>query len=247
LEEARGLEEQLAAARSETARLGPQLQSAHEELDRLAAAAAAPEGPSESPSRRPRRRGWALWLTAVLVTALAVTWMLANDDDGPPARPAPAPSGISSPAAETGPAPASALEPEAPTAPDAGLEPVAAEGPTEADTVRQEILDTLEAWAGAWSGQRAEDYLAFYSPEFRSTRGRSFEAWAGLRRQRILGPGYIRVELDRIEVEPAGPDSATASFVQSYTSDGFSDRVAKRLELARAEDGWRIVAEEAAQ
>ncbi len=91
-----------------------------------------------------------------------------------------------------------------------------------------------------------DDYLAFYSPEFRSTGGRSFEAWAVVRRQRIVRPAFIQVDLEEIEIELTAPDRATARFVQAYASDGFSDRVVKLLELARAEDGWRIVAEEAA-
>ena len=109
-----------------------------------------------------------------------------------------------------------------------------------------ELVATVRAWAQAWSEQRADDYLSFYSPGFLPADGQSREVWAANRRLRITGPASIDVAIDQIAPTVEG-DRATVTFVQSYTSDRFSDVVSKTLLLERSAvtGTWQIVDERA--
>ncbi len=107
----------------------------------------------------------------------------------------------------------------------------------------EEVVGTVLAWARAWSEQRVDDYLAFYSDAFRPPGGEGLESWAALRRERLAAPSSIQVTLDQIVPVVRG-DRAGVTFVQSYTSDTFSDSVSKTLVLERAASGdWQIVEE----
>ncbi len=147
-------------------------------------------------------------------------------------QPEPEPEAVAArPAPEPAP-PADAAAPEAPAPPA-----------TPSFVVMDEVVGTVRAWAQAWADQRANDYLAFYAPSFTPPEGQSREVWAAGRRERIGSPRSIVIALDRINPIVSG-DRASVSFVQSYTSDTFSDTVAKTLVLERAPTGgWQIVEE----
>ncbi len=101
----------------------------------------------------------------------------------------------------------------------------------------------VEAWAAAWAGQRTDDYLSFYSPEFAPADGSPRDEWQSLRRQRLEDPEFIKISLALLEVTRPEAGRAIARFVQSYASDRFADTVTKALELVRTEQGWLIVGE----
>lgn len=113
----------------------------------------------------------------------------------------------------------------------------------EALSPEDEVASTVRAWARAWSEQRVEDYLAFYSSGFRPSSGVARARWAAHRRARLRAPRFIRVVLRSLQISSAGPDRVEAVFLQSYTSDRFSDTVRKRLLLARESGRWRIAEE----
>lgn len=97
-------------------------------------------------------------------------------------------------------------------------------------------------WARAWSQQRVEDYLSFYSSSF-TPIGMSREDWAVQRRQRVASPRSITVELSNLEVQLGSSGAAWVRFLQSYQSETFADRVGKVLELHWDGSGWKIVSE----
>ena len=108
-----------------------------------------------------------------------------------------------------------------------------------------QVGEAMGSWAEAWSARRVEDYLASYSHEFRPANGMSRSDWVALRRERILRSRPTRVTLSDLRVELQGADHATATFVQTYESETFSDQVGKAVSL-RFEDGrWKILTEEA--
>ena len=122
---------------------------------------------------------------------------------------------------------------------EARTEPVVVEdggGPSE-------IEETVRAWAAAWSEQRVEDYLSFYSQEFEPTRpeatGDSDEAphaWlpplAGM--ELTLGP---------ISQTELAPGRFAVRFEQSVESDSYTRRTGRTLEFVREADAWKIAAE----
>ncbi|MDH3743795.1 MAG: tetratricopeptide repeat protein [Acidobacteriota bacterium] len=115
----------------------------------------------------------------------------------------------------------------------------------EIDGTSGDVARRVAAWARSWSEQRADDYLGFYAEDFSPGDGVSHDEWAGLRRERISGPDYIRVDVAILDSTVVGEDRATVTFMQAYESDRFSDQVTKTLEFERREQEWKIVRETA--
>lgn len=108
------------------------------------------------------------------------------------------------------------------------------------------VAAAVRSWARAWSEQDVLGYLAHYSQSFVPADGSERSDWARERRIRVVLPEAVAVELSDLEVELLDGGRARASFLQSYRSPDYSDRVRKTLELAEESGGWRIVAELAA-
>ena len=98
-------------------------------------------------------------------------------------------------------------------------------------------------WAQAWSDQRIDDYLAFYSRGFLPANGMSREAWEAQRRRRVAAPEFIKLSLEFLDSSFIDADRGWIRFRQSYWSNTFSDVVTKRLELIQEDGGWKILQE----
>ncbi len=119
-----------------------------------------------------------------------------------------------------------AEEPQVPAAPDE-------------TAIARELLEAVNGWAAAWAAQDVERYLAFYARTFQPTDGSSRDDWAAVRRSRLTAPSSIEVEIGKAETSiEAGAVEVT--FLQSYRSDRFSDRVRKQLRLVLEDGAWKI-------
>jgi sugar lactone lactonase YvrE/ketosteroid isomerase-like protein len=114
---------------------------------------------------------------------------------------------------------------------------------TAAFEVAVQLVELIDDWAAAWSSQDVERYLTFYASDFLPANGMSRDQWSARRRQRIEAPESIEVRIETAEVDLLNPDRAEVTFLQSYRSDRFSDRVRKVLVLVREVGGWKIAAE----
>ncbi len=157
---------------------------------------------------------------------------------GTPAKPGPAaaakPLAPAAPAGEAKAAPdsrAPAAAVAAAPAPDARTAVRAAEA---------EVLETVYAWARAWSAKDADAYLAFYAQEFATPGGEPRAAWEKTRRQRIAAPKAIEVSVGAPKVAFLGDERATVTFRQTYRSDLLSTTSTKTLVLVKANGRWRI-------
>ena len=103
--------------------------------------------------------------------------------------------------------------------------------------------ETIEAWAAAWEGQRVDDYLAFYSSEFRTPGKMERGAWESRRRTRILRPKAIRLTLGAMSSTVLEPGRVHVAFEQTYQTETYRDKVRKTLELVWEDDRWKIVEE----
>ncbi|MFH1152488.1 MAG: hypothetical protein V1793_01615, partial [Pseudomonadota bacterium] len=111
-------------------------------------------------------------------------------------------------------------------------------------TVQWETIEAfVSAWANAWATKNLDRYLACYSSSFIIPGGVSRDAWSRQRRQRILGPGFITVEVKKLTQKQTGPRMAKVEFVQQYRSDVHGDTVVKTLDLAWDKGAWSIVRE----
>ena len=105
-----------------------------------------------------------------------------------------------------------------------------------------DLTALVEAWAKAWSAQRVDDYLGFYSASFEPGDGMAVSEWKEIRRSRLAAPEFIRVSVALVDFE-VDADEATVTFNQSYESNTFSDLVTKSLALRREGENWKIVKE----
>ncbi len=171
------------------------------------------------------------------------TWREARAEPEPSA---PAPRKAPEPAEEP------VEEPMAPAAPEPAAEtpvveeplpaPAAAPEPedsAEAARVAQQLLELVQAWAAAWSDRDADRYLGFYSESFQPADGSSRRQWAAHRRARVTAPDSIEVGIQVVETK-LEEGAAEITFVQSYRSERYADRVLKTLRLVLEAGGWKI-------
>ena len=109
--------------------------------------------------------------------------------------------------------------------------------------IAAEIANRIDAWAKAWSQQRAEDYLSFYSVQFQSASGAGYQNWSRGKRQRIQQPAWINVNVSHLDFTFPQPGRARARFHQAYSSPEYSDEVKKTLVWALEGGQWRILSE----
>ncbi|MEM7352211.1 MAG: hypothetical protein AAF657_15530 [Acidobacteriota bacterium] len=137
------------------------------------------------------------------------------------------------------------------------LEPLAARRAAVAEPLREAVVPstvavsevsaaeaTVRDWAAAWAAQRVDDYLLFYSREFRPPEALTRSRWEAQRRHRISRPAFIEVRLDALTVRFGGPGIAWVEFAQAYRSDSYRDDVVKILQLQREDGLWKITAEQ---
>ena len=149
-------------------------------------------------------------------------------------------------------APAVPATPIAPAAPKeatkapvvaAAVEPAkpAAEKPAAPKVGDAEILETVNAWAKAWSAKDVDRYLAFYGKDFKTPGGEARADWENARRQRISAPKSISVTVDAPKVSVGADNQASVTFRQGYRSDVVkSANTTKTLVLARIDGRWLI-------
>jgi len=117
-------------------------------------------------------------------------------------------------------------------------------GPVIADeTIHQQVLNAIAAWARAWSEQDIDRYISAYSKNYTPSGNMSREQWLALRKERLSAPEFIKVSLSGIQIFVTDPNRATVTFLQKYESNTYSDRVKKRLVLKSIDGEWRIVRE----
>jgi tetratricopeptide (TPR) repeat protein len=167
-----------------------------------------------------------------------------------PARPAPAAAAPVKPAPTAAVAPASTAVAAAPAAPAAAAKPQApaVEKPAEKPAEKVEkprhdptpaITQTIQAWAKAWSAKNVNEYLAFYSADFRPPKGTRAE-WEKTRRERVAAPKHIEVAVSGLKVTVADDTHATASFRQHYKADTLNNATTKTLTLFKSGEKWLI-------
>src|SRR6266852_1820164 len=108
-----------------------------------------------------------------------------------------------------------------------------------------EVLQTVLAWAGAWSKQNVETYLAFYAQDFKTPKGEGRSEWEAARRQRISSPKKIEVAVESPKVTLKDQNNAVVSFRQTYRSDNLNIKSSKTLVMVRSEGRWLIQQERA--
>lgn len=105
------------------------------------------------------------------------------------------------------------------------------------------VLQVVHGWRDAWSGQKVDAYLSYYADGF-SPPDMTRSDWLEQRRERLIEPRFIKVELADEEVVMHGNDHAQVNFSQNYQSDTYTEQVRKTLLLKRFKNRWLIVQED---
>lgn len=103
--------------------------------------------------------------------------------------------------------------------------------------------EALESWRAAWSARDVDTYLAHYVDGFVPQGGQDNAAWQMQRRQRLLQPSLIAVEIADAEFTALDDGRYRVLFVQRYRSDRFSDEVRKEVLLRDIDGRWLIDSE----
>ena len=223
---------------------------------------------SSTMSRKSERRVWPLLLTAgaVLATVALLFWLtelvpgMRQSADADTAEQAvagnPANSAAEQNADSQGARSGSDPAPEGQTTPSAARgtteTPQSAAGSADANSGAPPIgstyknaLDSVTAWADAWSDQDARAYLSAYAQSFSPPGGLSRAQWEAQRRERLAGPNFIKVSISGFEMDLIENNKVRVTFSQSYRSDRFSDLVRKTMDLAWEQGSWKIASEAA--
>lgn len=105
------------------------------------------------------------------------------------------------------------------------------------------IMQTIRAWALAWSSKNIDAYATFYAEDFVPDNGMSREQWLARRSTRLERSPTFRIRIEAPRIQRLSGRRAQVDFVQHYDSPRYSDRVDKRLILEREGTRWRIARE----
>ena len=108
----------------------------------------------------------------------------------------------------------------------------------------QDVLNTVNAWANAWSKGDVAAYLAYYAQDFKTPNGESREAWEKSRKDRISRSLSIQVSVIDPKVTLSDATHAKVSFKQDYQSKILKSTAAKTLHLVKSGDKWLIQTEQ---
>ena len=103
-----------------------------------------------------------------------------------------------------------------------------------------DVIQTVKAWAQAWSKKDVNSYLSYYARDFKTPAGEPRGDWEKNRRVRIDGAKSISVSVDSPKVTMKGPQEAVVTFRQTYRSDKLNTRSRKTLEMVQADGKWLI-------
>jgi tetratricopeptide (TPR) repeat protein len=156
----------------------------------------------------------------------------------PAAKPASGAVPSGAPPAASPPPVASAPPPPKPAAAQPAAPTAAASDST------REVIAAVHGWAEAWSRQDVDSYLGYYSREFSTPGGESWDAWAATRRERLRRPKSIEVSIDSPRVTFDGNSRVVVTFRQSYQSDTLRSVGGKKLTMVKSTDRWLIVQEQ---
>ncbi len=109
-----------------------------------------------------------------------------------------------------------------------------------------DINSAVKAWADAWSTKNIDKYFASYADDFEPPQAQTREAWQQTRRQRILKPDPISVEVGDIEISTLDEMHKNVRFKQVYNSGKISERNIKNLVMKKSDGVWLIVKETSA-
>lgn len=105
------------------------------------------------------------------------------------------------------------------------------------------VLESVNAWAKAWSNKNVKGYLAAYSHDFKVPNG-SRADWEQSRKERISHPKSIQVAIVAPEVTIENDGRAIVNFKQIYRSASLKTSTRKTLVMVKSGNNKWLIQEE---
>lgn len=104
------------------------------------------------------------------------------------------------------------------------------------------VRTAVYAWAESWAKKNIQEYMAHYSPNFRSEK-LNYRQWREKKALVFQRPGAISIKISDLWVFVEG-NAATASFIQKYRDSKHADIGEKVLKFVLVGDRWQIISEQ---
>lgn len=112
---------------------------------------------------------------------------------------------------------------------------------TTKDNTNSEVTALVNKWAASWKSGDMKRFKGCYAASFKS-RGMNLNAWVDHKNNIRKNSKNINVRIDNLRVT-ADTTTATASFIQYYSSSILKSKSSKKLELKKINGQWKITRE----
>ena len=110
------------------------------------------------------------------------------------------------------------------------------------ETSNEKILVMIDNWKNAWMSQNFDQYIRYYSNNFKNNKGMDLEKWKEFRKPRVINKPSINLKLENIKISK-NKNLYSVSFTQIYQSGDIYSTTKKTLLIELIDDHLKIVNE----
>jgi len=108
--------------------------------------------------------------------------------------------------------------------------------------INEKILVMIDNWKNAWMNQNFDQYIGYYSDNFKNNKEMDLEKWKQFRKPRVINKPSINLKLENIEISK-NKNLYNVSFTQIYQSGDINSTTKKTLLIELIDDQLKIVNE----
>ncbi len=110
------------------------------------------------------------------------------------------------------------------------------------EIINENILAMIDNWKNAWMSQNFDQYIEYYSANFKNNKGMDIEKWKQFRKPRVINKPSIYLKLENIKISK-NKNLYSVSFTQTYQSGDIDSTTKKTLLIELIDDQFKIVNE----
>ena len=110
------------------------------------------------------------------------------------------------------------------------------------EIINENIFVMIDNWKNAWMSQNFDQYIGYYSDNFKNNKGMDLEKWKQFRKPRVINKPSINLKLENIEISKNN-NLYNVSFTQIYQSGDIDSTTKKTLLIELIDDQLKIVNE----
>lgn len=110
------------------------------------------------------------------------------------------------------------------------------------EIINEKIFVMIDNWKNAWMSQNFDQYIGYYSDNFKNNKGMDLEKWKQFRKPRVINKPSINLKLKNIEISK-NKNLYSVSFTQIYQSGDIDSTTKKTLLIELIDDQLKIVNE----